>query len=81
MAKGKSKSKAKLVGTKLRCPIADKVLKMMRAHKSANVVDLSAVIEGRKNAEALQERLPRERSWLTCTPPTRSMSTRRTKRR
>lgn len=55
MPKGKSKSKTKFAGNKLHNPIADQVLKMMRAHTSANVVDLSAVKEGRKNAEAMQK--------------------------
>lgn len=38
-----------------RRPIADRVIKKMRGYVRAKVVDLSAVVEGRKNAEALQK--------------------------
>ena len=38
-----------------RRPMADKVIKKMRSHVGAKVVDLSAVMEGKKNAQALQK--------------------------
>ncbi|MCG5524259.1 hypothetical protein LRB11_04840, partial [Ectothiorhodospira haloalkaliphila] len=38
-----------------RRPLADKVIKKMRSHVGAKVVDLSAVMEGKKNAQALQK--------------------------
>jgi hypothetical protein len=38
-----------------RQPMADKVIKKMRSHVAAKVVDLSAVMDGKKNADALQE--------------------------
>ena len=39
----------------MRQPIADKLIKKMRSYVGAKVVDLSAVIEGKKNAEELQK--------------------------
>jgi hypothetical protein len=51
----KVKFKPKAAGVKSRCPIADKLVKAMRAHVGGKVVDLSEVRAGRKNAEALQE--------------------------
>ncbi|MCG5495033.1 hypothetical protein [Ectothiorhodospira variabilis] len=38
-----------------RRPMADKVIKKMLSHVGARVVDLSAVMEGKKNAQALQK--------------------------
>ncbi|SEK80864.1 hypothetical protein SAMN05444515_105108 [Ectothiorhodospira marina] len=37
-----------------RSPMADKLIKKMRSHVGAKVVDLSAVMEGKKNAQALK---------------------------
>ena len=54
MAKKKSKPKTAARGTTRR-PIADKLVKKMRSYVGAKVVDLSAVIEGKKNAEELQK--------------------------
>jgi hypothetical protein len=39
----------------VRRPIADKLIKKMRSYDGAKVVDLTAVMEGKKNAEALQK--------------------------
>lgn len=54
MAKKKSKPKTSTRATTRR-PIADKLIRKMRSYVGAKVVDLSAVIEGKKNAEELQK--------------------------
>ena len=54
MAKKKSKPKTSARATTRR-PIADKLIKKMRGYVGAKVVDLSAVMEGKKNAEELQK--------------------------
>ena len=54
MAKKKSKPKTAARVTTRR-PIADKLIKKMRSYVGAKVVDLSAVMEGKKNAEELQK--------------------------
>ena len=52
----KKKTKPKTAGrVTTRRPIADKLIKKMRSYVGAKVVDLSAVMEGKKNAEELQK--------------------------
>ena len=55
MTRGKHRSKARTGGVKLRRPIADRLVRKMRSYVGAKVVDLTAVMEGKKNAEALQK--------------------------
>ncbi|MBK1734864.1 hypothetical protein CKO15_06080 [Halorhodospira abdelmalekii] len=56
----------------VRQPIADKIIKKMRRQIGAKVVDLSAVIEGKKNAEALQETVA-SREELVDLDPTHAL--------
>jgi hypothetical protein len=52
MTKRKNKTTTRVT---VRRPMADKLVKKMRGYVAAKVVDLTAVMEGKKNAEALQK--------------------------
>jgi hypothetical protein len=58
MTKSKNKPKAKVGSLKPRRPIADLLIKRMRSYVGAKVIDLSAVMVGKKNAEELQKTVP-----------------------